>query len=315
MIRIQRVACWLATILVTVLSHSALGADESAAPFAKFVDDYFDSRFAWNPTEGTGAGFHQYDAQLDDRSAQAVAKQIARDKELLERLGTIRQGKLTADEAIDAEILDGQLRGQLLNLETMGLWRHNPMNYVSVPGDAIDGLMKRSFAPPADRLRSAISRMKTVPALLAAMRANIENPPREFTELSIKICTGSADFFRGAVRDWAKETAGKDETLLAEFDAANAGVLAAFDQTTSWLKQDLLPRSHGNCALGAENFSRKRLYDEMVATPLDKLLSIGEAALAPIRPISRRQRSKSIPTTRRRKLCSVCRTIIPRRPT
>jgi hypothetical protein len=37
-------------------SATASGVDPA---FAKFVDDYFDSRFASRPMEGTSAGFHQ----------------------------------------------------------------------------------------------------------------------------------------------------------------------------------------------------------------------------------------------------------------
>ena len=35
-------------------------------------------------------------------------------------------------------------------------------------GNAIDLLMKRNFAPPAERLRSVVSRLKGVPALMEA---------------------------------------------------------------------------------------------------------------------------------------------------
>ena len=42
-----------------------------------------------------------------------------------------------------------------------------------------------------------------------------------------------------------------------------------------WLKTDLLPRSNGDFRIGAETFSKKLHYDEMVDVPLDKLLEIG----------------------------------------
>ena len=41
---------------------------------------------------------------------------------------------MTADDAIDAEILDGQINAELLDLETVQSWRKNPMNYVGLPG-------------------------------------------------------------------------------------------------------------------------------------------------------------------------------------
>jgi uncharacterized protein (DUF885 family) len=50
-------------------------------------------------------------------------------------------------------------------------------------------------------------------------------------------------------------------------------------ETVAWLKKDLLPKSRGKYALGADTFARQLLYEEMVDLPLDKLLAIGEATL------------------------------------
>src|SRR5262249_35052984 len=123
-----------------------------------FVDDYFDSLFEWSPTTATGIGFHQYDSKIEDLSAGAIQSRIQKLKQLQTALGMARRGVMSADERIDAEILDGQINAELLDLETLGTWRHNPMIYVGLPGNAVDVLMKRNFAPPAERLRSVISR-------------------------------------------------------------------------------------------------------------------------------------------------------------
>ena len=111
------------------------------------------------------------------------------------------------------------------------------------------------------------------------MRANIDNPPREFTDLAIGMGDGAIDFFRDSVPDWAREAAGKDAELLAEFDAADAAVVKSLEDGVGWMKKDLLPRSRGRYAIGADNFARKLLDEEMVDTPLEKLLAIGEANL------------------------------------
>jgi uncharacterized protein (DUF885 family) len=243
------------------------------------VDDYFDAYFAWKPSEGTAAGLHQHDIQLENWSAAAVATRIATIKTLQQRLEKLRQGKVTSDEAIDAEVLDGQMRAERLDLETLRNWRKNPMNYIMTPAAAIDGLMKRNFAPAPERLRSVIARLKAIPSMFAALRANVDNPPREFTDLAIRMGEGSVGFFRDTVRAWAKEAAGKDAELLQEFDAVHAPVVQALAETVAWLKKDLLLRSKGDYAIGADNFARQLLYEELVEVPLDRLLAIGEATL------------------------------------
>ena len=107
----------------------------------------------------------------------------------------------------------------------------------------------------------------------------MDNPPREFTDLAIRMASGSVDFYKVTVRDWAKEAAGGDAELLARFDKANAAVAKAMAETAIWLKNDLLPRSKGTYAIGADAFAKQLLYEELVDTPLDKLLAIGEANL------------------------------------
>jgi uncharacterized protein (DUF885 family) len=90
---------------------------------------------------------------------------------------------------------------------------------------------------------------------------------------------GSVGFYRDTVRDWAKQAAGQDAELLKEFNAANDAAVKSLTDTVAWLKTDLLPRSRGKYALGADTFAKQLLYEEMVDLPLDKLLAVGEATL------------------------------------
>jgi uncharacterized protein (DUF885 family) len=257
---------------------AALGAD-GPSPFAVFVDDYFNASFDASPSRGTGEGLHQYDDRLEDGSAAAVEKRSASLKTFQARLDKLRAGTLTEDEAIDAEILGGHIKSELLSLDVLQTWRHNPMHYIAGPAGSIDGLMKRNFAPPATRLRSVIARLKASPAIFEALRANVQNPPKEFTDLAIRMGSGTVGFFQKTLHDWAKEAAGNDAALFAEFEAANNRVVKELTETVAWLKTDLLPQSHGKYAVGADAFSKKLLYEEMVDIPLDRLLEIGEANL------------------------------------
>jgi uncharacterized protein (DUF885 family) len=252
---------------------------DSPSPFALFVDDYYRAYFERKPSEGTAAGLHQYDDKLENGSAAAVAQRIEVIKGLQQRLDKLRSGTLSVDEAIDAEVLDGLLRAERLDLEVIANWRRNPMTYVGSPPGSIDVLMKRNFAPPATRLRSVIARLKATPAMFEALRANVVNPPREFTDLAIRVGEGSIGFYRDTVRTWARQAAGNNAELFKEFNTANDAVVQALGATVAWLKEDLLPRSKGTYALGADAFAKELLYEELVDIPLDKLLAIGEANL------------------------------------
>jgi Bacterial protein of unknown function (DUF885) len=279
--------CKLSLLLLILMIENGCQIQEQESPasvsftsaFTAFVDDYFSGLFDWNPTQGTAAGLHQYDSKLEDLSSGAIARRIYTLKELCGRLEALRAHKLTQDESIDAEILDGQIRSELLDLEVLQRWQKNPMLYVGLPGSAVDGLIKRDFAPPAERLKSVISRLKGTPVLLQAMRHNITNPPKEFTDLAIRIAGGSVDFFRRTTADWAKQASAGDANLLKDFEAANRDVVQTLEGSVNWLKRDLLPSSKGSYSIGAESFANKLLYEEMVDIPLDRLLAIGQANL------------------------------------
>ncbi|HZK78393.1 MAG TPA: DUF885 domain-containing protein, partial [Gemmatimonadaceae bacterium] len=110
-------------------------------------------------------------------------------------------------------------------------------------------------------------------------KANVQNPPKEFTDLAIRIAGGSVGFFKSDVATWAKGAAGSDSAALREFTAANESAAAALDDAAKWLKSDLLPKSNGSFAIGEKAFADKLMYDEMVDIPLDRLLALGEANL------------------------------------
>src|SRR5690348_531920 len=186
---------------------------QSKPTMSSFVDTYFNALFEWSPSFATSTGFHEYDSKIEDLSASATNARIAKLHDLKSELKRVRGGTLTEDEKIDADIIDGQINAELLDLETIQTWRHNPMNYVGLPGSAIDNLMKRNFAPPQERLRSVTARLKGVPAIMAAMKANMENPPHEFTDLALRIAHGSVGFFKDTVAAWAKDASGGDTAL------------------------------------------------------------------------------------------------------
>ncbi len=63
--------------------------------------------------------------------------------------------------------------------------------------------------------------------------------------------------------------------MKAEFAKTNAEVIAALKKYEKWLKTDLLARSNGDFRIGAETFAKKLQYEDMVNTPLDRLLESG----------------------------------------
>ena len=242
------------------------------------VDEYFDQvYFKFTPTAGTSDGLHQYDSLLEDYSRAAVDREIAALHSFEKRFLAVDPKQLNETEAADRLILISFMRSNLLELETIRPWEKNPDIYSSGITNSVYSIMSRKFASEDDRLRSVVAREKLMPAVFAEARKNLQNPPKIYTEIALEQIPGSISFFQTDVpAAFAKAT---DAAVKAEFATTNAAVIAALQDYEKWMKDDLLPRSSGDFRIGAETFSKKLLYDEMVDTALDRLLEIGTADL------------------------------------
>jgi len=243
------------------------------ADFDKLVDHYFDEYHRYNPSKATTDGFHQYDAQLEDYSLAAIAAETRSLEQALAEFEKFSAEGLSAESAADREMVIYNIRSRLLGLEKIRMWEKNPDKYSSDLASSAFGIMSRNFAPPEARLKSLIAREKQMPNALSQGRRNLRNPPRVYTDVALEQLPGIIGFFRNDVP--AAFHAVTDPTLVNEFHASNQAVIDALGEYQRFVKEMLLPRSKGDFRIGAENYSNKLLYDEMVDTPLDKLLEIG----------------------------------------
>ena len=154
--------------------------------------------FHYAPTQGTQAGYHQYDAQLEDYSRKNIDAEIAALKSFEKRIEAIHPDAMPRPilfRAATARLCLANIRSQLLTLETIRPWEKNADNYSSTCANGAFVLMERKFASPDERLRSLVAREKQMPALLAEARVNLKNPPRIFTEIAIEQLPDIVSFF------------------------------------------------------------------------------------------------------------------------
>jgi uncharacterized protein (DUF885 family) len=248
--------------------------------FQKVSDEYLDQvYFHFDPASGTLAGYHQYDTQLADESRKNIDAEIAVLKDFEKRIEAIHGDATALDQTTrgDRAIVLSNIRSQLLTLEVIRPWEKNADNYSGTCANGAFSLMERRFASPDERLRSLIAREKQMPALLGSARLNLKNPPHIYTEIAIEQLPDIISFFEHDVPLAFADA--QDAALKAEFAQSNAAVIAGLKSYLDWLKTDLLAKSNGDYRIGAETFSKKLSYDEMVDLPLDKLLEIGWADL------------------------------------
>ncbi|HEY4048650.1 MAG TPA: DUF885 domain-containing protein [Acidobacteriaceae bacterium] len=279
---------WIAIPLLgsaVVTSHLLLAKtpaqdspDTAGIQFRSLADQYFDQvYFKYSPTTATLDGFHQYDTQLENYTRAGINEEIAALKQYEAKFASISPGSLDLNTQGDLALVVGNIRSSLLTLETIRPWEKNPDTYSSGITESAFALMERTFASPDERLRSLIARERQMPAVFTAARQNLNNPPRIYTEIALEQLPGIISFFQSDVPQAFDKA--QSLQLRAQFAQTNASVLTALDAYQSWLKDNLLARSHGDFRFGSDTYRKKLLFDEMVDTPLAKLLDIANADL------------------------------------
>ena len=244
------------------------------AEFGKLADRYFDELvFHFDPVQGTSAGFHEYDPLLPSASRAEIDSQISALKKWRGEIGRFDPRGLSAWAAADRELVASAINGQLLSFESIRGWENNPDYYSSGITNAIFVIMSRNYAPATERLRSVIARERLIPRVFTSARENLKNPPQIYTEIALEQLPGLVTFFEKDVPLAFHQV--KDTQLTGDFQRSNLAVIRALNDYSTWLKNDLLPRSHGDFRIGAEYYREKLRYDEMVDIPLDRLLAIG----------------------------------------
>ncbi len=190
------------------------------------AEQYFDQvYFKYAPTNGTLSGFHQYDTQLEDYTRAGTDAEVAALHEFEKKFAAFPASQLDVSNQDDLQLLLSNVRGQLLELETIRQWEKNPDTYSSGVSNSIFSLMERKFAPPDERLKSVIARERQIPAVFAAARQNLKNPPHIYTEIALQQIPDIISFFQNDVP--AAFTDATDPVVKADFAKSNAAVIAA----------------------------------------------------------------------------------------
>jgi uncharacterized protein (DUF885 family) len=257
----------------------AESAPEARAALRAFVDAHFDEYFKRFPPAATGAGLHTYDAELRGFTPEerlAWAGFMKGEVEALPR--RVDRSQLGHLDRADYDVLLAGLKGRILDIEQVRSWEKNPSVYLTQASQPVFGLINRDFAPLPERMRAAVSRMRRVPEVFLAGQRALKNPPRLWTEIALQQAAGTRGFFEKTLPEAFAPV--KDAKLQAAFKAEQAKVLAGLDAYVKFLKDDLLPRSNGDFAIGEALYRQKLEHDEGVTESVDSLLAWGREELS-----------------------------------
>jgi hypothetical protein len=239
------------------------------AHYDQLSDEFFSIYYTYHPSHATRQGLHQFDGHLGHYHRDEIDETLRRMKVVQQRVAQIDPARMGHAHALDHAVLTTRIKREIYWVETWRFWENNPLFYKDAITEGIFNLVSRDFAPLAERLRLVIARERDIPDVFQAARENLRNPPPEYTQLAIRFFEGSKQFFRGIVGEFASV---EDRGLLAAFQETNDAALAEIDSFLAWLRDDLLPRSHGTFAVGADGIQAILDCEEMIDVPVGDIL-------------------------------------------
>jgi uncharacterized protein (DUF885 family) len=262
-----------ALISCAVFATPALPADSRLETFFR---RYLDERFALHPTEATALGDHRFDDRMDDLSPAALEKSL---EHLKRSRAALRQevdrAGLSPDERINFDIFNHELEASIWVRENTQPFANNPRAYNEYISDSVFLLLTQSRLPKETNVANAIARMKHIPAVVAAAKANLKHPPRVVLETAMRQNKGSIGFYEGDLFEIVGETA-----QLAALKAEAARVVAVLKEYQQWLEKELLPRATGDWRLGKRKFAKKLEYTLNAGMTADEVLRDAESEFA-----------------------------------
>jgi uncharacterized protein (DUF885 family) len=280
------VACVLiSSALVAQTSNSSNNASDK---FAKLSEEFIHEALALSPSNASQAGYHQYvdpktgktvalDALLDDVSTAGMAEQRRAYVQWRERFHTETPlASLGAEDAADWQLIDDQIALNLLELDRIQNYKHNPTFYVELLGGALFQPLTDDYAAKEVRIGDILSRIAATPRFLEQARSQLVNADPIFIKVAVDENDGNIDLIQSTIA--AAIPAGSK--LKAEFDLVAPPAIEALKSFSSWLQEDLSKRKTDRTwRLGKELYAEKfRLVMETPVTP-DQVLVDAEAEL------------------------------------
>jgi uncharacterized protein (DUF885 family) len=251
---------------------------QPSTPFAAFVDEFLDQFAKHHPSIAAGNGLHQADGTLEDFSATAIGSEIAMWRGMKTRLADIAPDGLSPDERVDHRIVSGLIDAWILELDTNRNWQKNLMLYASAISDGVHNLMTMESAPAEARAGRVVSKLKGVPALLDAAKANISDPPRVMAERGVRMLKGASAMLTADLGSAFADLA--DPARQAELTEAGTSAARSIDTFVAWFEKERLPHADARFIVGTQNLEARYRAEELIDLPVAGLLAIGERELA-----------------------------------
>lgn len=206
------------------------------------LDRFFEAYYRRRPVTATFTGVHTYDHNLPDWSPTGLgeaADEMRAMRDVLGAAGLVGDdlARRFPDE-IDLALADGFLEIQIEEHEGGHFYRGNPALWTGEAIFSVVSLVTRDFAPIADRLAAATSRLGAIPRFLADARETIVEAPAPWKTKALRECEAAEILFGRSLPAWFATCGAPSEAAAA---ATSAAALArdAFGSLAAWIAGQL----------------------------------------------------------------------------
>lgn len=242
--------------------------------FESLVEEILIHRWKNSPLTASYEGIHDYDHEMDCLDRDYLESIYKKEKEYLGLLRSFPFQELAHVQKLDHQVLTNSLESRIVDFEQIRYWEKDPGVYPSIALHSIWILAFRDFAPLEERADSILSRLGSIPRLLAQGKANLKDSPRVFTEVAIAVMEGGIKFFSEFLPELAKKVPKAEDHLRK----ANEKALSAFSDYLEFLRKEHLPRSLGEFAIGRPLFNFKLKTQHGLPYDAENLVEIGTKA-------------------------------------
>ncbi len=275
-------------VFVTVMAQGSTSAAQASHKFARLSEEFIHETLALSPSFASQAGYHQHidpktgkavalDALLDDVSEAGMAEQRRVYAQWRHRFhDETPVNSLGAQDAADWRLIEDQIDLNLLELDRIQNYKHNPTVYVELLGGALFQPLTDDYAPKEVRLAHILARITAIPRFLQQARSELVDADPVFIKVAIEENEGNIDLIQNTIAPALKG----QSKLQAKFDRVTPSALAALKDFSRWLEDDLAKRNTDRTwRLGKDLYAAKfRLVMETSVTP-DQVLADAEAEL------------------------------------
>jgi uncharacterized protein (DUF885 family) len=244
--------------------------------FQALVDQILEYRWKANPVEATFTGIHKYDGQFENFSPafrRNYHNKLRRFSKKLKKFYSKKE-ELSEGELLDLEILHSTLEAEVKYEKEYNRFMRDASFYPSLALSGCNVFIIRDFAPPEQRGKSLLQRLKQIPAFLKQGERNLKKVskiPRVWTEIGMETTMSGKAFFQTSIPEFAEKVPQLKNSILKAVQEAEK----SFERYYNFLKEKVLPKSRGDFACG------KKLFDYLLSSyhqlPYDTkdLLKIG----------------------------------------